>query len=225
MDDAADAEAVLVVRVARLAAEQAAAPLHGNRPGRRRARRKTAIRRIDHERGAPRRRVVFAPVRNRGGRALHAAGQDVDGREVLLIADADVLHALRVLLVGQELPRAVLRGPLERHAVLAFGRPLAMQIGVAPRRARRATPCRFWSARRPREWSTSGAPTPPSRTRRRRSFESSSLSSANSMTRACRWRWRVEVLPGICRGSTARPDPGRLNWRRPRASASDRRPA
>ena len=124
------------VRVARFAAEQAAAPLHGNRPGRRRARRKTAVRRIDHQRGAPRRRVVFAPVRNRGGRALHAAGQDVDGREVLLIADADVLHALRVLLVGQELPRAVLRGPLERHAVLALGRPLTLQIGVAPRRTR-----------------------------------------------------------------------------------------
>ena len=68
--------------------------------------------------------------------ALHAAGQDVDGREVLLVADADVLHALRVLLVGQELPRAVLRGPLERHAVLALGRPLAMQVGVAPRRTR-----------------------------------------------------------------------------------------
>ena len=67
--------------------------------------------------------------------AVHAAGQDVDGREVLLVADADVLEALRVLLVGQELPRAVLRGPLERHAVLAFARPLALQIGVAPRRA------------------------------------------------------------------------------------------
>ena len=136
VDDAADAEAVLVVRVARFAAEQAAAPLHGNRRGRRRARRKPTVGRIDHQRSAPRRRVVFAPVRNRGVRAPHGAGQDVHGLEVLLIANADVLHALRVLLVGQERPRAVLRGPLERHAVFTFGRPVATEIGVAPRRTR-----------------------------------------------------------------------------------------
>ena len=128
-------------RVARLPAEQAAASLHGNRPGRRRARRKTAVRRIDDERGAPRRRVVFAPVRNRGARAPHGARQNVHPLEVLLVADADVLHACRVLLVGQELPRTVLRGPLERHAVLALGGPLAMQVGVAPRRTR--APCRL----------------------------------------------------------------------------------
>ena len=51
VDDTADAEAIVLVRVARLAALQAAAPLrHGKRPGLRRSRRETSIRRIDHER-------------------------------------------------------------------------------------------------------------------------------------------------------------------------------
>ena len=88
-----------------------------------------------------------------------------------------------------------------------------------PTACARATPRRSWSARWPREWSISGAPTPPSRTWRRRSFESSSLSSANSMTRRAAGDGVARSLPRICRGSTARPDPGRLNWRRPRASA------
>ena len=70
MDDAADAEAVIHVRVARLAALQAAAPLHGNRPGLRGSRRQTPVRRIDHQRSTPRRRVVFAPVRDRGIRPV-----------------------------------------------------------------------------------------------------------------------------------------------------------
>ena len=56
MDDAADAKAVVFVGVARLAARQAAAPLHGNGSGRCHARRKPAVGRIDDERGAPRRR-------------------------------------------------------------------------------------------------------------------------------------------------------------------------
>ena len=65
--------------------------------------------------------------------------------------------------------------------------------------------------------STSGAPTPPSRTRRRRSFESSSLSSANSMARRTAGGGVPEFCLEFARGSNARPDHRRLNCRRPRA--------
>src|SRR4030095_16450741 len=109
MDDAADAEAVVLVGVARLASLEAAAALRGNRSRLRRARRKMAIRWIDHQRGAPRRRVVFAPMRDRSVGALHFSGEHVNPREIALVARSDVLESLGVFRVGEELTRAVLR--------------------------------------------------------------------------------------------------------------------
>ena len=135
MHDATDAEAVLVVRVARLAALQATASLHGNRPGLRDSARQTPVGWIDDERCAPRRRVVFAPMRDRRIRRVHFAGEDVDGREIAFVAHADLFDALSILRVGQELSRAELSRSFERHTVLAFTRPLALEIGVAPQRA------------------------------------------------------------------------------------------
>jgi hypothetical protein len=56
--------------------------------------------------------------------------------EVALVADPDVLESLRIFRVGEELPCAELRRPLEGHTVFTFRRPLALQIRIAPRRAR-----------------------------------------------------------------------------------------
>ena len=64
--------------------------------------------------------------------ALDFAGEHVDAREITLVADPDVVEPLGILLVGQEGPRAVLRWPLERHAVFTFARPLALQIRDRP---------------------------------------------------------------------------------------------
>ena len=135
MHDAADAEAVVLVGVARLAALQAAAPLDGNRPGLCGSRRKTPVGGIDHERGAARDRVVFAPMRDRRIGPFDFAGEHVDPRQIALVADPDVIEPLGVFRVAEELPRAELGRPLQRHAVFTFRRPLALQIRVAPRRA------------------------------------------------------------------------------------------
>src|SRR5262249_54128015 len=132
VDDAAYAEAVLLIGVARFAAEQAAALLRRNAPGLRRPRRHAAVGWIDHERSAPRVRVVFTPVRDRRARSFLSAGEHIDRREVALVPDPCVFEPFGVLLSGQKRARAELRGALERHAVLAFARPLTMQIGIAP---------------------------------------------------------------------------------------------
>src|SRR5215472_1341934 len=103
MDDAADTETVVFVRVARLTAEQAAACLRLNGSRLRGSRRKAAVRRIDDERRAPRVRVVFTPVRDGRARPLDFSRKDVDGREVALVTGPYVLETARILLVGQKL--------------------------------------------------------------------------------------------------------------------------
>jgi hypothetical protein len=130
--DAPDTEAVILVGVARLAALQAAAPLDGNRPGLCGARREPAVGRIDHQRGAPRGRVVFAPVRNRRIRCVDLSREDVDTCQIAVVADSDIVQSLGVLGVGQVRSRAELRRPLERHTVFTLGRPFALQIRIAP---------------------------------------------------------------------------------------------
>ena len=126
MDDAADTEAVVLVGVARLAALQAAAPLHGNRSGGRHARREPAVGRIDDERGSPRRRVVFTPVRDRRVRRVDLAREHVNTRQIAFVADPNVFEAFRVFRVGEEPSRAVRRRTLEGHTVFPFAGPLAL---------------------------------------------------------------------------------------------------
>ena len=53
--------------------------------------------------------------------------------QVPFVADPDVLESFRIFLVGEEPPRAELCRALERHAVLPFGRPFALQVGIARR--------------------------------------------------------------------------------------------
>ena len=59
-------------------------------------------------------------MRNRRVRPVDLAGEHVDGPQVALVACMHVGEPLRVLLVGEELARAELLGPLERDAVLPF---------------------------------------------------------------------------------------------------------
>jgi hypothetical protein len=73
-------------------------------------------------------------VWNRRVRRVHLAREDVYPFQIALVADAHVVDPLRVLGVGQECARAELRRPLEGDAVLAFGRPLTLQVRIAPRR-------------------------------------------------------------------------------------------
>ena len=78
-------------------------------------------------------------MRDRRIRPVHLARKDIDPGQIALVTDADVLEPLGVFRVGEELPRAELCRPLQRHAVFTFCRPLALQIRLAPRRAR--APC------------------------------------------------------------------------------------
>ena len=73
-------------------------------------------------------------MRDRRIRRVHLAGQHIDRRQIPLVTVPDFFEPLGILVVGQELSRAELRRPLEGHTVFAFTRPLALQIGVAPRR-------------------------------------------------------------------------------------------
>jgi len=41
-------------------------------------------------------------MRDRCIRRVHFAGEDIDGREVALVAAPDIFNALRILRVGQE---------------------------------------------------------------------------------------------------------------------------
>jgi hypothetical protein len=70
-------------------------------------------------------------VRDRRTRSLHLSSEDVDPREVTLVANPGLVETPGIFLVVQELLRAELRWTFERHTVFAFARPLAVQIGVA----------------------------------------------------------------------------------------------
>jgi hypothetical protein len=58
----------------------------------------------------------------------YLAGENIDPGEVALVADPTSVESLRIFRVGEELPCAELRRPLEGHAVFTFRRPLALQI-------------------------------------------------------------------------------------------------
>jgi hypothetical protein len=75
-------------------------------------------------------------MRDRRIRPFDVAGKHVDPRQVTLVADPDIFEPLGVFGVGEELLRAELERPLERHPVFTFGGPLALEIRVAPRQAR-----------------------------------------------------------------------------------------
>jgi hypothetical protein len=68
-------------------------------------------------------------------------GEHIDPRQIALVAAPDIIEPLGIFDVGEELSRAELDRPLQRHAVFTFCRPLALQIRVAPRRA--CVPGRF----------------------------------------------------------------------------------
>ena len=54
------------------------------------------------------------------------SGEHIDAGQIALVADRDIVQALGVFCVGQELSRAELRRPLERHTVFTLGGPLAL---------------------------------------------------------------------------------------------------
>ena len=124
-----------------------------------RQRRKAAVRGLHDQRSQPVRLAHLGPVAD-----AHLVGGDLF--VVARVQAAQALDALGELFVGEVPPVAEALGPLHRRAVQLVDGPHAVQIGVAPRRARRGVGAGIAAPPRARRCSRPARPPPPERARR-----------------------------------------------------------